>query len=400
MPRIRLLVPGNIHHHSGGNVYNARLVQGMEALGTEVEVIAVDGAWPEASAHARRRLGSLLGAWEQDAGLQGAGKQDAEQQGAGQQAASQQGAGQQGAGQQAASQQGTSQQGARPQGIVTLVDGLIAMGAPDELEFAAKAGRATWVLVHMPAPARHGLEARSLRAAAGVLCTSTWARDVLAARHGLRGLKVALPGTDPAPLAGGSAPPHIVTVAALLPNKDQLLVVEALGLLQDLDWTASLVGSDQADSGYTGKVRAAVHANGLDGRIQLTGELTGQPLESAWQRADLSLLVSRAEAFGMVVTESLARGIPVIVRDGTGAVEALRLGASGTDDDGGPLPGAKVAFPADDDPANPALLAQVLRSWLEDPATRASWRERAVQARNRLPGWERTAAVVLDAIRN
>lgn len=353
VPRIRLLVPGNIHHHSGGNVYNARLVKGLEALGTEVEVIAVDGSWPEANAHARRRLGSLLGAWEPDAGLQG---------------------------------------------TLILVDGLIAMGAPDELEFAAKAGRETWVLVHMPAPSRHGLEARSLRAATGVLCTSTWAKNVLVARHGLRGLKVALPGTDPAPLASGSRPPHMVTVAALLPNKDQLLIVAALSLLQDLEWTASFVGSDQADGEYTGKVRAAVQASGLDGRIQLTGELTGQSLEDAWQRADLSLLVSRAEAFGMVVTESLARGIPVVVRDGTGAVEALRLGTEGTDDDGRPLPGAKVAFPADDDPANPALLARVLRGWLEDPGTRDWWRERALQARSRLPGWDRTAAVVLNAI--
>ena len=33
MDRIRLLVPGNIHHHSGGNIYNARLVQGLKALG-------------------------------------------------------------------------------------------------------------------------------------------------------------------------------------------------------------------------------------------------------------------------------------------------------------------------------------------------------------------------------
>lgn len=354
MPRLRVLVPGNIHHHSGGNVYNARLVQGLRALGTEVEVIAVEGSWPEAGALARRRLGSLLGAWEPDAGMQG---------------------------------------------TMILVDGLIAMGAPDELESAAKAGRETWVLVHMPAPARYGLEARSLRAATGVLCTSTWARNVLAARHGLRGLKVALPGTDPAPLAGGSVPPHILTVAALLPNKDQLLVVEALGRLRDLDWTASLVGSDLADGEYTGRVRAAIHANGLGGRVRPTGELTGQPLESAWQRADLSLLVSRAEAFGMVVTESLAHGIPVIVRDGTGAVEALSLGAPDKEDDGGPLPGAKVAFPADDHPANPVLLAQVLRRWLEDSTTRASWRKRAVEARNRLPGWDRTAAVVLDAIR-
>lgn len=354
MDRIRLLVPGNIHHHSGGNIYNARLVQGMKALGTDVEVLAVEGEWPYASAQARRRLGSLLGAWEPEAEAQRA---------------------------------------------VTLVDGLIAMGAPDELEFAAKAGQETWVLVHMPAPAHHELEARSLRAAAGVICTSTWASEVLAARHGLHGLKVALPGTDPAPVAPGSASPRIISVAALLPNKDQLLTVSALAALQDLEWTASFVGSDQADEEYAGKVRGAVEGHGLGGRIQLTGELMGEALESEWHRANLSLLVSRAEAFGMVVTESLAHGIPVVVRDGTGAVEALRSGAAGKDDDGAALPGAKVAFPADDDPGNPALLAQVLRRWLEDGRTRAAWRAKAMEARSSLPGWEQPAAHVLAALR-
>ncbi|WP_256371715.1 hypothetical protein [Pseudarthrobacter sp. NamE5] len=44
MLRIRLLVPGEVHHHSGGNAYNARLVQSLKALGTDVEVLAVEGA--------------------------------------------------------------------------------------------------------------------------------------------------------------------------------------------------------------------------------------------------------------------------------------------------------------------------------------------------------------------
>jgi glycosyltransferase involved in cell wall biosynthesis len=142
-----------------------------------------------------------------------------------------------------------------------------------------------------------------------------------------------------------------------------------------------------------------VSKHGLHGRILFTGELTGEALENEWRRADLSLLVSRAEAFGMVVTESLAHGIPVVVRDGTGAVEALRLGTEGKDDDGGTLPGAKVAFPSDDDPANPAQLAQALRRWLEDPGTRDAWRARALDARSRLPGWDQPAACVLAAIR-
>jgi glycosyltransferase involved in cell wall biosynthesis len=353
MRPLRLLVPANIRHNSGGNVYNARLVQGLKTLGVEVEVLAVEGSWPGSTAKERRRLGSLLGAWAPEDPIKS---------------------------------------------VVTVVDGLIAMGAPDELEFAAKARRVTWVLVHMPAPAHHGWEARALRSASGIVCTSSWAAGVLERRHGLRGLRVALPGTDPAPVADGSVPPHILTVAALLPNKDQLLTVEALAKIKDLEWTAALVGSDTADPGYARLVQAAVAANGLENRVGLAGELKGQALESEWNRANLSVLVSRAEAFGMVVTESLAHGLPAVVRAGTGAVEALTFAAPG---EGGSIrfPGAAVQFPGTDDPGNPAVLAQVLRRWLLDSATRQTWRATALDTKDRLPGWDKTAANVLDILR-
>ncbi|HSU47000.1 MAG TPA: glycosyl transferase family 1, partial [Arthrobacter sp.] len=133
MRPIRLLVPGNIRYSSGGNVYNARLVDGLQALGAEVEVVPVEGNWPDAGAKERRRLATLLGAWEPSAV----------------------------AGQR-----------------VAMVDGLVAVGAPDELELAAKAGRETWVLDHMPVAESSGAaalkrEARALRAATGLICTST-----------------------------------------------------------------------------------------------------------------------------------------------------------------------------------------------------------------------------------
>lgn len=357
MRPIRLLVPGNIRHNSGGNAYNARLVQGLRALGAEVEVLAVEGSWPEASATERRRLGTLLGARGPEAGRESA---------------------------------------------VVVVDGLVAVGAPDELEYAARAGRETWVLVHMTVagtsqPPLLAGEARALRAASGIICTSTTASATLRERYGLSGICVALPGVDPAPVASGSEPPRIIAVAALLPNKDQLLTVAALAAIRDLDWTAALVGSDQADPGYAAQVRAAITANGLGQRIRLTGELTGEALEREWDAADLALLVSRAEAFGMVVTESLARAIPVVVREGTGAVEALGL-AGLTHDDGGPrLPGVAVPL-VPDNRAGPARLAEVLRRWLDDAGTREAWRRAALDARNRLPGWNQTAKTVLDAL--
>jgi len=353
---IRLLVPGNIRHSSGGNVYNARLVAGLKALGAEVDVIGVEGSWPLASAHERRGLGTLLGAWEPQTD---------------------------------------------PVQPVSVVDGLVAVGAPDELEFAAKAGRQTWVLVHMPVPENAGgqaleREARALRAATGVICTSTSAANELRQR-GLPQARVVLPGVDPAPSAPGSTPPHLAVVAALLPNKDQLLAVEALARNQDLDWTASFVGSDRADPDYAREVQAAVIANGLQERLRLTGELTGEPLETQWARTDLTLLVSRTEAFGMAVTESLAHGIPVVVRAGTGAVEALTLAGLETSDGEPRLPGAAVPLPVGGQ-ESPGRLAGVLRRWLEDAGVRESWRTAAGEARQKLPGWSSTAHGVLALV--
>ena len=256
-----------------------------------------------------------------------------------------------------------------------------------------------------------GLERRALRAAAGVICTSTSAAAGIRARHGLDGIRVALPGTDAAALAAGSEPPHLLAVAALLPNKDQALLLAALSHLTDLPWTASLAGSDTADPAYAAQLRDTVTRLGLRDRIRIPGELRGGALEAEWAAADLSLLISRAETFGLVVTESIARGVPVVVRAGTGAVEALAAGtpapthrrrptpapadapAPAPADSAAALPGTAVALGAD-----PAPLAEVLRRWLSDPGLRTRWRAAAVDARDRLPGWDTTARTVLDAV--
>jgi glycosyltransferase involved in cell wall biosynthesis len=352
-PAIRLLVPGNIRHNSGGNVYNTALAQGLEHLGAEVTIQPVAGYWPVGSKEERRRLAGLL---------------------------------------TTGTTAGTA--------TVTIVDGLVASGAPDAMEAAAAAGHAPWVLLHMPLDEHPDLEVRALRAAAGVICTSGSAAAEITRRHGLAGIRAALPGTERGQLAAGSEPPRLLAVAALLPNKDQLILLGALALLQDLEWTAALVGSDTADTDYARQVAAAVEQHGLGGRVQLPGELTGEALEQQWHAADLSLLISKVEAFGMAVTESVARGVPVIVRAGTGAVEALGLGAGpgpGTPEGAEPLPGAVVEL-EDSAEGNPEPLAILLRSWLMDPALRAEWRRRALAGRDLLPGWDATARQVLGYV--
>ncbi|MBP1137680.1 glycosyltransferase involved in cell wall biosynthesis [Arthrobacter sp. PvP023] len=369
-PAVRLIVPGNVLHNSGGNAYNAALARGLTALGADVDICRIDGTWPVGSEEERRRLAELLLDGADDGGSAGR---------------------------------------ATTVPPVTIVDGLVALGAPSALEEAAAAGRPAWILVHMQLAEHPDLEGRALAAAAGVVCASSTAASELQARHSSLRLNsagrsttpihVALPGTSAAPMAAGSNPPHFLAVAALLPNKDQLLLLNALAGLRDLPWTASLVGSDAADPAYAEAVRSAITALGLRDRVSVDGELRGPALEAEWDRADLSLLISQAETYGMVVTESLARGIPVVVRDGTGAVEALAAGSPGAAEapDGGggasALPGAAVVLGTD-----PAPLERALRRWLSTPELRLRWREAALAARNRLPGWDVTAGSVLDLI--
>ena len=202
--------------------------------------------------------------------------------------------------------------------------------------------------------------------------------------------------------------PHFIAVAALLPNKDQTLLLAALSRLTDLPWTVSLIGSDTADPAYAAQLRAEVDRLGLARRVSIPGELRGPALDAEWDAADLSLLISRAETYGLVVTESLARGVPVLVREGTGAVEALAAGTLNGSRHGSPsgppapevpapdlpeLPGAAVGLGTD-----PAPLADLLRRWLSEPGLRQRWRDAAGAARGRLPGWDATARTVLESL--
>ncbi|SDP74693.1 Glycosyl transferases group 1 [Arthrobacter sp. ok909] len=386
--RIRFVVPGNVRHNSGGNVYNAALARELTALGADVETCPLDGDWPDGSGEDRGRLARLLHATPDAGGPAEPGRATF----------------------------GPDPTGPTP-GSVTLVDSLLACGAPDELEAAGAEGQQVWILLHMPLPDHPERERRALQAAAGVICTSGSAAADIRARHGLDGIRVALPGTAPAPLApgslsAGSGGPHFIAVAALLPNKDQALLLEGLSRLTDLPWTASLIGSDTADPAYAAQLRDTVQRLGLARRVSIPGELRGSALDAEWNAADVSLLISRAETYGLVVTESLARGVPVVVREGTGAVEALAAGTPQNlpSDSAGnpagrppappappvpnlPLPGAAVGLGTD-----PAPLADLLRRWLGDPGLRQRWRDAAVAARGRLPGWDATARTVLESL--
>ena len=270
-----------------------------------------------------------------------------------------------------------------PDGSLVLIDGLIA-SAVARMVIPQTARLRVVVLLHMPLGSDG--ERELLRRCAAVVTSSRWVGDRLrsAGMHPDR-LIVAEPGVDPAAsTAGTSAGGRLLSVAVLAPHKGQDLLIAALHRLTDLDWTCTVAGSPDVDSAFAARLRA--DAAGLGDRIRFVGPLTGADLDGAYAFADLLVHPSRAETYGMVITEALARAIPVVATDVGGIPGALGRDAAGD------RPGCLVA--ADDADA----LAAALRGWLTDPGRRVDWRRAALARRGTLAGWSTTAELLDHAL--
>jgi glycosyltransferase involved in cell wall biosynthesis len=217
-----------------------------------------------------------------------------------------------------------------------------------------------------------------------VLTTSAWTRDWLLDRYRLDGerVHVAEPGVDAAaPAPGTAAGAALLCVATVTPGKGHDVLLAALAMVSDLPWRCVCAGSLDRDPGFADALVRQARDSGIGDRIRFVGPLGPADLDLAYARADALVLASRAETYGMVVTEALARGIPVIATSVGGLPEALGLTQ-------GRRPGLLV--PPDD----PRALADALRGWLTDAGLRERLRHDAQARRATLPRWEDTTRQV------
>lgn len=347
MSTVHFIVPAGIDdpaRPSGGNAYDGRIARGLAETGWTVHVHEVPGSWPRPDARSLAALSAAV--------------------------------------------RGISA------GALVLLDGLVASPAPEVL--TPEAGRLRLaVLVHMPLG--HGAtdkEAREregavLSAAATVVTTSAWARRTLLELYSLPGdrVHVAEPGVDPAELAPGTASAGaLLSVAAVIPGKGHDVLLDALAPLAGLPWRCHCVGSLERDPDFVEHLRRRTLDGGLDGRVRFAGPQAEVELARSYAAADVLVLPSRAESYGMVVAEALARGLPVVAAEVGGVPEALGLGAEGT------RPGLLVP------PGDPAALRDALRRWLEDAGLRRRLRAAARERRASLVDWSTTTAAVAGAL--
>jgi glycosyltransferase involved in cell wall biosynthesis len=232
-------------------------------------------------------------------------------------------------------------------------------------------------------------EGAVLSAAAAVVTTSAWTRRRLLELYSLRAnaVHVAEPGVDAADLAAGTAAGRaLLCVAAVTFDKGHDVLLDALETVSDLAWQCACVGSLDRDPAFAEGLRRRSRDYGLGDRVHFAGTRTGADLDRSYAGADLLVLASRAETYGMVVTEALARGLPVLATEVGGLTEALGRGADGI------RPGLLVP------PEDPAAFGAALRAWLVDAEFRVGLREAAWERRESLSTWSTTTSALAGVL--
>lgn len=219
-----------------------------------------------------------------------------------------------------------------PDGAAVVVDGLLGISAPAAVVPEARRLRVV-VLLHMPFaeadPALARAERSVLTAAACVVTTSDWARAWVVRHHGLMPERVwaAPPGVDPAPSTAPAADgARLLCLAAVTATKGHDVLVTALEEIADLDWRLTCAGALDVEPRFVAGLREHVQRSGLGDRVLFAGALAGADVAAALATTDLLVSTSRHEAYGMAVTEALARAVPVVVTDVGGHAEAAGAG--------------------------------------------------------------------------
>jgi glycosyltransferase involved in cell wall biosynthesis len=344
MRSLVLVVPGRLDTRTGGYGYDRRLIAGLADLGWHVSVRELDDSFPRPTARALDEAARVLADIPAD--------------------------------------------------TTVVVDGLALGGMPSEVE-RENARLRVVALVHHPLAAETGIdpvtaaemasaERRALAASRLVIVTSgATARALADYDVPVHRVVVVPPGTDQAPLARGSGGSQLqlLVVAALIPRKGFDVLWRALEPLAELDWTLTVVGSLDRDAATVARAREVLRDGGLEGRVLLVGEASEVAVAVYYDRADVFVLPTFYEGYGMAVAEALARGLPVISTPTGGIAELLSDGAG-------------LLVPPGDVEALTEALAQVIR----DEEIRSSLGAGARRVRDRLPGWDHTATLAAEAL--
>jgi glycosyltransferase involved in cell wall biosynthesis len=335
---VELLVPGSLTSLTGGYIYDRRVLEGLTALGWQTRAHALDTSFPEPTNAALQHAAAVLEAI--------------------------------------------------PDGRVVIVDGLALAGLGPLLELQ-RARLQLVALIHHPLALETGLdppkrkrleisERIALSRVGRIIVTSNWTMAALA-DYGVDAsrIDVVQPGVD-AGLALVERSPgaclQLLTVGSLTARKGHTVLLDALATLADRQWLLRCVGSLQHDVETAAQIAEQIRRQGLSGRVELLGEVSPEAVVHEYDSADLFVLPSFLEGYGMVIAEAVARGLPVVSTTAGAIPETL------------PAQAGRLVPPGDR-----AALAGVLAELLDDRDQLTKLIAGARRASNHIPTWDQTS---------
>ncbi len=326
MNTVNWLSPGDPKQRTGGYLYNARIGRALRDLGVRAHVHVLDDDWPAARNSHADRLNRI------------------------------------------------------PDGAVVIADGLLWPGISDEEREGLARRTRVWVLMHSLLDkegdaALAALEIHALRQAHGCIATSTRTARLLAKRLGVSSVSVVIPGTESVHRTQRPGINRLLAVGHVIPRKGYERLFRSLNGLLDVDWTLDIVGSLQRNATHASRMQKHCEAMGLSDRVRWLGELGHDELDRVYAGADILVHAAHFEAYGMVLTEALMRGLPVVSTP-AGALDELNSAAVMV--------------------VEPEAFAGAVSMWLTDRSAQAKAADAAQSIR--FPTWEEQAQQLMGVL--
>lgn len=286
MPQLIVVYPGDLSTPTGGYAYDRKIIEGLERLGWEIQLVSLGDGYPFPSNAQKDLARSTL--------MQLA------------------------------------------QGVPMVIDGL-ALGALPQLAAELAERHPLIALIHHPLAFEFGLsnqqiqllmqsETQALQQVVHVIANSSATARDLTQHFGIAPemMDVILPGTDrpTLPVSGqqkysknrGSM--HLLSVGSIIPRKGFHDLIEALEPLKDLQWTLSIVGDTTRNHHTYERLMRDISTYHLEERIQVLGVVSHHELAKLYAAADVFVLASLFEGYGMVFAEAMTHGLPIIATTG------------------------------------------------------------------------------------
>ena len=274
-----------------------------------------------------------------------------------------------------------------------IIDGL-AFGVLDEIAEEEKDRLCLIAVCHHPLAFETGLdeqqqkgllesERRALSCTKAIIVTSEHTRTILVTQFGVTDEKIttAVPGTDPVSFAACDGDPiRLLTIASLIPRKGHDILIHALAQLNQLDWKACFIGSSEFEKNWASSLKQQVDNLNLTQRITFVESV--ENIRHEYQQADVFVLPSLYEGYGMVFAEALAAGLPVVGAEAGAVPEVV------------PENAGILVPPGDSD-----SLAAALKEILTNKQLRKKLQFGAQRVSANLPSWKESAQIICNTLK-